>query len=209
MRSEALDITLETRGEAVWLFLSGPFHGEQVPSMREKIASLIDDGNRRLVLDLENVHAIDDSATQMFLSLLNLMRGKGGDIWFIFRNEPVSKAFSPYRNIFPVFPDAQSLPAGGLFGNLRRRGRLLSRKTGIRLSRPVALTLLITLGGWILTLMFIINLQNRRIRTQEADLQSLTQGNRAAAAEIKELRDRIRPLEQLGILKDSASRKSP
>ena len=209
MRSEALDITLETRGEAVWLFLSGPFHGEQVPSMREKIAALIDDGSRRLIIDLENVLDIDDSATQMFLALLNLMRGKGGDIWFVFRNESVSKAFSPYRHIFPIFPDAHSLPAGGLFGNLRRRGRLLSRKTGLRLSRPVALTLLITLAGWILTLMFIIHQQNQRIRRQEVETSVLTEWNRSAASEIKELRDRIRPLEQLGILKDSTARKQP
>lgn len=209
MRSEALDITLETRGEAVWLFLSGPFHSEQVPSMREKIAGLIDDGSRRLVINLEGVVDIDDSATQMFLSLYNLMRGKGGDIQFIFRNESVSKAFSPYRNIFPVYPDAQSLPAGGIFGNLRRRSRQLSRKTGIRLSRPVALTLLITLFGWILTLMFIIHQQNQRIRGQETETRALTEWNRSAVAEIKELRDRIRPLEQLGILKDSTARKSP
>jgi hypothetical protein len=145
----------------------------------------------------------------MFLSLYNLMRGKGGDIQFIFRNENVSKAFSPYRNIFPVYPDAQSLPAGGLFGNLRRRSRLLSRKTGIRLSRPVALTLLITLFGWILTLMFIIHQQNQRIRRQETETRALTEWNRSAASEIKELRDRIRPLEQLGILKDSTAGKSP
>ena len=209
MRSEALDITIEGRNQAVWLFLSGPFHGEQVPSMHEKIAGLIDDGNRRLVVDMENVLAVDDSVAQMFLSLLNLMRGKGGDILFIFRNEIVSKAFSPYRSIFPIYPDAQSLPARGLFGNLRRRGRMLSRKTGIRLSRPVALTLLITLFGWILTLMFIIHQQNQRIRRQETEARALTEWNRSAAAEIKELRDRIRPLEQLGILKDSTARKSP
>jgi anti-anti-sigma factor len=209
MRSEALDITIESKGQAVWLFLSGPFHVEQVPSMREKIASLIDDGNRRLVFDLENVVEIDESATQMFLSLLNLMRGKGGDLWFIFRNQNVSKAFSPYRHIFPVYPDAQSLPDGGIFGNLRRRGRVLVRKTGIRLSRPVALTLLITLFGWILTLMFIIHQQNQRIRRQETETRALTEWNRSAAAEIKELRDRIRPLEQLGILKDSTAGKSP
>jgi len=161
------------------------------------------------VVDMENVLAIDDSVAQMFLSLLNLMRGKGGDILFIFRNESVSKAFSPYRSIFSIYPDAQSLPAGGLFGNLRRRGRMLSRKTGIRLSRPVALTLLITLFGWILTLMFIIHQQNQRIRRQETETRALTEWNRSAAAEIKELRDRIRPLEQLGILKDNTARKSP
>jgi anti-sigma B factor antagonist len=209
MRSEALDITIESRGRSIWIFLSGPFHAEQVPSMREKIAGLIDDGNRHLVVDLENVSDIDESATQMFLALLNGMRGKGGDIWLIFRNENVSKAFSPFRSIFSIYPDAHSLPSGGLFGTLRRRSRVLARKTGIRLSRPVALTLLIALFGWILSLIFIIHIQGQRIRKQETEIRSLTEWNRATVSEIRELQNRLRPLEQLGILKDTLSRKSP
>jgi anti-anti-sigma regulatory factor len=209
MRSEALDITLESRGRALWLFLSGPFHHEQVPGMREKIGGLIDDGNRQLVIDLENVDDIDESATQMFLSLLNVMRGKGGDIWFIFKNENVSKAFSPFKSIFSIYPDAQSLPAGGFLSTLRRRSRVLARKTGIRLSRPIALTLLITLFGWILTLMFIIYIQSQQIHRQEAEIRSLSEWNRTAGTEIKELRERIKPLEQLGILRDSTPKKSP
>jgi anti-anti-sigma regulatory factor len=209
MRSEALDITIESRGRAIWLFLSGPFHGEQVPGMREKISGLIDDGNRQLIIDMENVVDIDESATQMFLSLLNTMRGKGGDIWFIFKNENVTRAFSPYKSIFAIYPDAQSLPSGGFFGLLRRRSRVLSRKTGIRLSLPIALTLLITLFGWILSLVFIIHLQNQRIRTQEAEMRSLAEWNRAAVVEIKDLRERIKPLEQLGVLKDTGPKKFP
>ena len=54
MRSEALDITIESRRSAVWLLLSGPFHNEQVPNIREKITGLIDDGNKDIVVDLEN-----------------------------------------------------------------------------------------------------------------------------------------------------------
>ena len=177
--------------------------------MREKIGGLIDDGNRQLVIDLENVVDIDESATQMFLSLLNVMRGKGGDIWFIFKNENVSKAFSPFKSIFSISPDAQSLPAGGFLGTLRRRSRVLARKTGIRLSRPIALTLLITLFGWILTLMFIIYIQSQQIHKQEAEIRTLSEWNRTAGTQIKELRDRIKPLEQLGILKDIPPKKSP
>jgi len=86
---------------------------------------------------------------------------------------------------------------------------VLTRKTGVRLSRPIALTLLITLFGWILTLMLIIYFQNQQIRRQEAELRSLSDWNRTAGAEIKELRERIKPLEQLGILKDTPSKKSP
>jgi hypothetical protein len=57
--------------------------------------------------------------------------------------------------------------------------------------------------------MFIIHLQNQRIRKQETEMRSLSEWNRTAAIEIKELHDRVKPLEQLGIFKNGAPRKSP
>jgi anti-anti-sigma factor len=211
MRSEALDITIETRDKAIWLFLSGPFHAEQVPGMKEKIAGLIEDGNKKVVIDMENVTDIDETVPQMFLMLLNLVRGKGGDILFIFKNETVTRVFVPVKSLFSIYPDTQSLPTGGLFSNLKRRSRVLTRKTGIRLSRPIAVALLITLSGWILTLFFIIHLQNQRIREQEVEMRSVSEWKRSATVELKTLRERMRPFEQLGIVKDvpSQQKQSP
>jgi anti-anti-sigma regulatory factor len=209
MRSEALDITIETRDRSMWLSLSGPFHAEQVPGMKEKIAGLIEDGNRKIIIDMESISDIDESVPQMFLSLLNLVRGKGGDILFIFKNETVSKTFLPFKSLFSIYPDAQSLPTGGLFSSLRRRSRVLTRKTGIRLSRPIAIVLSVTLSGWILTLFFIIAVQHQRIRQQEIEIRSASEWKRNAAAEIKTLRDRLKPLEQLGIIKDAPPKQSP
>jgi anti-anti-sigma regulatory factor len=209
MRSEALDITIETRGRAMWLFLSGPFHAEQVPGMKEKIAGLIEDGTRKIIIDMERISDIDESVPQMFLSLLNLVRGKGGDLWFIFKNETMTKTFLPFKSLFSIYPDAQSLPSGGLFSAIRRRSRVLTRKTGIRLSRPIAIVLSVTLSGWILTLFLIINIQHQRIRQQEIEIRSASEWKRNAALELKTLRERLRPLEQLGIVKDTPPKKSP
>jgi anti-anti-sigma regulatory factor len=209
MRSEALDITIETRGRAMWLFLSGPFHAEQVPGMKEKIAGLIEDGTRKIIIDMERISDIDESVPQMFLSLLNLVRGKGGDLWFIFKNETMTKTFLPFKSLFSIYPDAQSLPSGGLFSAIRRRSRVLTRKTGIRLSRPIAIVLSVTLSGWILTLFFIINIQHQRIRQQEIEIRSGSEWKRNADLELKTLRERLRPLEQLGIIKDTPPKKSP
>jgi anti-anti-sigma factor len=209
MRSEALDITIQTKDRAMWLFLSGPFHAEQAPGMKEKIGGLVEDGNKRIIIDMEGVTDIDESVPQMFLTLLNLVRGKGGDIQLIFRNETVTKAFSPLKSLVSIYPDAQSLPTGGLFSSLRRRSRVLTRKTGIRLSRPIAITLLVTLAGWILTLFFIIHLQNQRIRQQELEIRTVSEWKRSATVELKTLRDRLRPLEQLGIVKDAPPQQKP
>lgn len=203
MRSEALDITIESRGNAVWLSLAGRFNNEQVPNIKEKIEGLIGDGNRQLVIDMERVTDVGEAVPTMFLEQLSSIRGRGGELRLVFRNPTVSHAFRAYRNIFQIHPNAQSLARGGLLGTLRHQQRVLSRKTGVRLSRPVALFLLFVLCGWFLSLAFIIHLQNRRLQEQEAEIQLLTQWKREAGIEISELRERLLPMEQLGILRDS------
>jgi anti-anti-sigma regulatory factor len=204
MKSEALDIAIVSRGGALWLYLTGPFHNEQVVGIKEKISGLIDDGNRRLVIDMESVVSVDDAVAPMFLSLVNVIKGKGGDIRFIFRNEAVSRAFSPFRNLLKIFPDALSLNTGGFLSRLRSRGKVLSKKTGVRLSRPVAFILLFTLGGWFITLALIIRFQSQRIHEQQRELAELVQWKQQTSIEVQNLRERIRPMEQLGLLKESS-----
>jgi anti-anti-sigma regulatory factor len=129
MKSEALDISIVSRGAVVWLYLEGPFHNEQVLGIKDKIGGLIDDGNRRIVVDMENVLSVDDAVAPMLLSCANLIKGKGGDIRFVFKNEAVSQAFSPYRNLLRIYPDPLALTTGGFFGLLKLRGKVLSKKT--------------------------------------------------------------------------------
>jgi len=203
MRSEALDIAIEGRGSSTWLTLSGPFHKEQVPNIRGKFAALLEDGNRLFSVDLEGVIAIDDTVAEMFLTILNEVRGKGGEVRFIFRNPVVSSAFAPYERLFLIYPDAASLANRGFFGRIFSRGSVLSKKTGVRISRQVALFLLFVLCGWFITLAFIIHLQGQRITEQEKTLSELKQSNQRSAIELAKLKERVRPLEQLGVLRDT------
>ncbi len=203
MRSEALDILIEGRGDATWIILSGPFHKEQIANIREKITGLLNDANRGIIVDLEGVTEIDPEVVPMFLLLLNRVKEKGGFLKFVFRNETVSNAFLSYRTIFDISPNSQSLKSGGILGNIRRRSALLRRKTGVRISRPVAVFLLFVLCGWFLTLGFVIRLQNRTIRTQEQEINELHTWKESAEIEMQSLRERLRPLEQLGLIRDS------
>jgi anti-anti-sigma factor len=203
MRSEALDITIEGRANRTWLFLSGPFHSEQVPNIREKIEGLVADGHRDIVVDLEQVTEINEGVVGLFLDLLNQVRGKGGDLKLVFRNQTVSAAFSRYRNLFSIFPDARAVQSHGFWNSIRRRGILLSRRTGVRLSRPVAIFLLFVLCGWFFSLALIIRIQNRLIRQQEEEIRTLVTWKHENQLEIERLRERLRPLQQLGLLRDS------
>lgn len=203
MRSEALDILIEDRGDETWIVLSGPFHREQIPNIRSKFTSLLEDGNRFFVADLETVTMIDQTVPEMFLAVLNEVRAKGGDVRFVFRNELVMNAFAPYRNLLAVFPDAAALSAGGFLRRLKIRGKILSKKTGVRISRPVSIFLLFVLCGWFLTLLFIIHLQHQRLVEQEKDLNELAQWKEHSLIELNTLKERLKPLEQLGILRDT------
>lgn len=203
MRSEALDIVIEGRGSSTWIMLSGPFHREQVPNIRGKFAALLEDGNRLFTVDLEGVTVIDDTVAEMFLTILNEVRGKGGEIRFIFKNPVVSGAFSPYEKLLLISPDVSSLSKQGLLRRIFGRNSILSKKTGVRISRRVAIFLIFVLCGWFLSLVFIINLQGRRITEQEKELSELKQSNQRSSMELARLKERIRPLEQLGVLRDT------
>lgn len=203
MHFESLDIIIEGRNDSVFLFLSGPFRKDIIPKMREKFSVLLQDGNRRFMVNMEDVTYIDDAVVQMFLQLLNTVKAKGGELGLIFKNQTLTRAFAPFFNLIPVYPDDSTAAPGGFLASLRRRGILLSRKTGVRISRPVAIFVLIVLCGWFVTLLFIIRLQNRHLKEQQQQLYELTTYKQQAIIEINRMQERLRPLEQLGIVKDT------
>jgi len=203
IRSEALDIILESRGPVIWLFLAGHFNNEQVPSIREKFSGLMNDGCRSFIVDLEKVTALDDAVVPMFLNLLNALKGKGGELKLIFRNDVMYRAFLPYFNLFSIYPDADAFRKGTLLSLLQKRGRKMVKKTGFRISRTVAVFILIVLSGWFMTLLYIVNMQNERIRQQQEELQELWLWKLSAEIEVETLRERLKPLEQLGIVPDA------
>ncbi len=206
MLSDALDITIESRGVTIWLFLSGPFNKEQISNIKTKIEDLIRDGNRQFVIDLEKVVSIHNDVAPMFLSLLNLVKGKKGDIKLIFKNEIVSNAFAASKNIFTIYPDAKSIASNNFFYNIWLRSTFLTKKTGIRVSIPVAIFFLFILTGWFVSLGIIINMQKQQIEAQEAEIQDYEQWKKVTEIEINELRNRIKPMVQLGLVPDSLSK---
>lgn len=201
---ESLDITLQNRGNTIWLVLSGPFNNEEVPSINEKVKRLISDGIRNFVFDLESITMVDSEVVPMFLNLCNTIKGKGGDIKLVFKNEVVYKAFLPFINLLPVYADINTLERHGLINAIKKTRRSLSRKTGFRISKPLAAFLIVVLCGWFFSLLYIIHMQNIRIHKQELELQELTHLKEKTILEVEYLRERIRPLEQLGIIDEES-----
>jgi anti-anti-sigma factor len=200
---ESLEITIMRFHGEIWMNVAGSFKKDQVPGFREKLTTLLLDGNRFFVIDLQNLTFIDESAIQMFLQILNIIKEKGGTLRFIFKNDQVSRAFQPYQNIISVYSDPARINNRGILGAIRRRSKFLFRKTGIRLSRPVALFLILLLCGWLFTLIYTIHIQNRNIKIQREELNELSQWKQKTMLEINTLRERVLPFEQLGIIDDT------
>ncbi|MBD3420753.1 MAG: hypothetical protein GF398_11600 [Chitinivibrionales bacterium] len=205
MRSEALDITIESRSGAIWLILSGQFHNEQVPNIKQEVLGFIQDGNLEIIIDMQRVTLVDTQVVPVFLELLNIIRGKNRELKFVFNNEIVSRAFALYRHLFSIFPDATLLGRRGLVNAVVRRSKVLFRRTGIRISRPVAVVLLVALCGLFSSLAYIIHLQNLRIDEQHKELYELRQWKVTSQKKLEELQSRLRPIEQLGLLPDTSS----
>jgi anti-anti-sigma regulatory factor len=206
---ESLEITIMRFHGEIWMSIAGSFKKDQIPGFREKLITLLTDGNRFFVINLQNISFIDDVVVQMFLQILNSIKGKGGTLRFIFKNDLVSKVFQPYQNIISIYSDPATISDRGIFGAIRRRSKFLFRKTGIRLSRPVALFLLLLLFGWLFTLIYTIHIQNRNITGQHQELEELSLWKQRTLLEINTLRERIRPFEQLGIIEDSSHVSNP
>ncbi len=200
---ESLDITIMRFHGEIWMSVAGSFKKDQIPGFREKVTSLINDGNRFFVIDLQNITTIDDTVVQMFLQLLSNIKIKGGTLRFIFKNDLVSRSFQPYQNIISIYTDPTAINDKGVLGAIRRRTKFLFRKTGIRLSRPVALFLLALLCGWLFTLLYTIHIQNRNIQNQRDEINELSLWKQKTLLEITTLRERIKPLVQLGIIEDT------
>lgn len=203
MRSETMDFTIEQYNGALWFHLEGPFSADQIPTFREKFQTLIDDGNRIFVINLQQITAIDAEAVHLFLHLLNIVKEKGGNFTLVFNNDTVTNAFHSYRNIFSIYPDTTLLRTDGIVSLLQKTRRRLLKKTGIRISRQIALLLLLSIFGLIAALLTILSLQSRHIKEQQTELHELLQWETRSRLEIETLRNRLTPLEQLGVLRDT------
>ncbi|MCX7726207.1 MAG: STAS domain-containing protein [Chitinispirillaceae bacterium] len=207
MHYEPLEIIIEWKGRELWLTMEGALSDEQIPSFREKMFTFLNDGVRIFVLDMERISFIGEGMVLFFLEMLNSIKSKGGELKLVFKNEALTTAFKKYRSIFEIFPDSSLVEKKGIKRILSDAKSLLVKKTGIRISRPIALLLLFTLGGWFITLLFIIYLQNRQIKEQQSEIYRLLQWEAKSKIEIERLTSRLKPLEQLGIVTDSGTTK--
>jgi hypothetical protein len=203
MKADRIDVLVEDFGEEVLLGLRGTFGLRQLASVREKLEMLVEGPGKIWFFDLEHSRFLEPVYLDLFLDLLNRIKGKGGLMVLLFQNAENFQFFERFRNVFDVHPSRDHYHQSGLFNRLRQTGVVYSRRTGLRLSPGVAIVLVVLLAGWMLTLFSIIHYQETEIRNRESRILALENLKREYSREISELRAAIGPLRDLGVIVDS------
>ena len=102
-----MDISIQTLGtEIVLIRLNGRLDAMASPSLKSALETKLDEGHRKLIVDLEKVSFIDSSGLVALVSGLRLAREKKGDI-FLSGIGPQAQAvfrLTMLDRIFPIHP---------------------------------------------------------------------------------------------------------
>jgi anti-sigma B factor antagonist len=106
--SELPDATLELtvsehEGDTV-LRAAGELDVNTAPELREQLARLINDGVRRIVVDLTDVSFVDSTALSVLVSALKRLRQADGDLALASPNPSVRRVFeiTGLTRLFPI-----------------------------------------------------------------------------------------------------------
>jgi anti-anti-sigma regulatory factor len=197
--STVLDFSLHEQGELLVLAFGGRLEADSADALRAQLSGMGDRG-RHLVIDLSRAQTVSREVVLALLEFLSLLQGRGGTMSLVCNDADALDHLRPYRNLFNVHPTLPSLLQTGLAGGYRNKGFRWSRRTGVRLSTPLATFLGLLLSGWVVTLMVLVLWQYRLMDQERAGLMRLQNERDLALQQAHELETRVKPLADLGLL---------
>ena len=107
-RRRPVDIEIEHRTEGTWevLDVAGEVDLSTAPALRSRIDAVVEEGGRRLVVDLSDVSFMDSSGLSVLVTGFKGMREAGGDMTVVCPNAAIAKVFSitGLDRVFPIHP---------------------------------------------------------------------------------------------------------
>ena len=107
-RRRPVDIEIEHRTEGAWqvLDVAGEVDLSTAPALRSRIDTVLDEGGRRLVVDLADVSFMDSSGLSVLVSGYKGMREAGGEMAVVCPNVAIAKIFSitGLDRVFAIHP---------------------------------------------------------------------------------------------------------
>ena len=102
----------ESDGLAV-LSVLGEIDVATAPPLRQRLIGLVDDGWKRIVVDLEGVDFLDSTGLGVLVSVLKRLRTNGGDLLLVCTRSQVLKVLeiTGLTNVFPIFETVEAAVA--------------------------------------------------------------------------------------------------
>lgn len=204
MKSELIDIQVVDYGDELEIALSGVLGVSQLPAVREKIEMLTQGPGCFIFLNLERARFTTNDYLQLFLDLLNSVRGRNSSLILLFKSQEQEAFFAGYRNIFEIYESREAYRKSGLSKQLKQIGIYYGKKTGLRLSTSVAIAIAVLMVGWAISLFLIIAAQGRDIADKQAQIIALQNQKDRYVREIDKLETSIGPLRKLGVVEDTS-----
>ncbi len=203
MKSDLIDIQVESRGNDVELTLSGSLGVAQLSALKEKLDMLVDGPGCFFFLNLQNAHFMSDDYLDVFLELLNRVKSQKSTLILIFDSMELYDYFEKYLNIFEVYENRNAYKKSGTKKQLQQIGLYYGLRSGITVSSGVAVAFLSLILGWIVTLLIIISTQGRELSDKQAQIIALQNQKDRYINEIDKLESSIGPLLKLGVVQDT------
>jgi hypothetical protein len=203
MKSDLIDIQVESRGNDVELTLSGSLGVAQLSAVREKLDMLVDGPGCFFFLNLQNAHFSSDRYLDVFLELLSRVKSQKSTLILIFDSVELEDYFSKYLNIFEVYENRNAYKKSGTKKQLQQIGLHYGLRSGITVSSGVAVAFLSLILGWVVTLLIIISTQGRELSDKQAQIIALQNQKDRYIKEIDKLESSIGPLRKLGVVQDT------
>ena len=108
MKSDLIDIQVESRGNDVELSLSGSLGLPQLQAVKEKLDMLVEGPGCFYFLNLQNAHFTSDRYLEVFLELLNRVKAQKSALILIFESAELYDYFSKYLSIFEVYENRKA-----------------------------------------------------------------------------------------------------
>jgi anti-sigma B factor antagonist len=88
-----LELIVSEHGDETVVRAAGELDVNTAPELREQLAKLVNDGTRRIVVDLADVAFIDSTALSVLVSALKRLRQADGDLELASPNPSVRRVF--------------------------------------------------------------------------------------------------------------------
>lgn len=203
MKSDLIDIQVESRGNDVEISLSGSLGYAQFSAVKEKLAMLVDGPGCFFFLNLQNAHFTSNQYIDFFLELLSHVKSQKSSLILIFDSEEQYKYFERFQNIFEIYENRSAYKKSGTRKQLRQIGIHYGTRTGISLSPSVAVCFLALMFGMFVTLFVVVSIQGRDISDKQAQIIALQNQKERYIHEIDKLESSIGPLRKLGVIQDT------